>query len=152
MWDKKQFWAKRRLIPVEARKKQAQLKKAMRAALIPEVWDFRFAATLDAALRGDKERAALYRLREEKGRFAYDVSHLVPVAVLRRNFLLQNDLCCEDVNLVGYGLRAPHLKMWRDFHRRYSEKHKNLFLQPRRRNGRESRAWVPLPSRLYGSF
>ena len=151
MWDKKQFWAKRRLVPVDARNKQAQLKKAMRAALMPEVWDFRFSQTLDAALRGDKEHAALYRLREN-GRFAWDVSHRVPVSVLRRNFLLENNLCCEDLNLVGYGLRAPHLEMWRDFHRRYSAEHKNLFLQPRRQNGREARAWVPLPSREHGSF
>ena len=151
MWDKKLFWAKRRLVPVDVRNRQAALKVAMRAALIPEIWDFRFQETLDAALRGDKKHADLYRSRE-KGRFAWDVSHLVPLAVLRREFLLENNLCWEDVNIVGYGLRAPHLSMWRDFHRQYSDAHKNLFLQPRRRNGREARAWVPLPSRQFGSF
>ena len=80
--DKGEFQKRRKTIPKHAKVAQARFKKAMRNAIGPEVHDFRFDQILDAAIRGDTKRAALYRFRQ-----GLDVSHRVPLSSLIHTYL-----------------------------------------------------------------
>ena len=150
--DKKTFYRRRATISMEVRKAQLKVKQALRAALIPEIADFRFDTCLDAALIGDLERVALYRSRVGK-KYAFDVSHVVPLSILIRNWLRETDRCWEDLIQKRCALSEPHSSDWCAWHRRYSVEHGNLFLQPTDLNSREPRVVCPLPSRgEYGPF
>ena len=147
--DKGEFQKRRKTIPKHAKVAQARFKKAMRNAIGPEVHDFRFDQILDAAIRGDTKRAALYRFRQ-----GWDVSHRVPLSSLIHTYLLQNGLFWEDMTVRAgtCWLAEPHLSMWQNWHRLYSEIHGNLFLQPKAQNRREPRQYFDLPSKEFGSF
>ena len=147
--DKKTFNLRCTTIPTAAKEQQARMKRAMRAAINAETWDFRFDQIVDAAKAGDMKRADLYRFRR-----GWDVSHRTPLSALIHNFLQQNQLCWEDMTVHEGAsfLNEPGLSRWRNWHRSYSEKHDNLFLQPQDQNRKEPRQYFDLPSREFGSF
>ena len=150
--NKTLFYRKRAQVPRLIRNQQLKVKRALRAALIPEVVDFRFDQCMDALLAGDKELVALYRLRVGK-KYAYDVSHVRPLSMLIPDWLRETDRCWEDLVQRRCGLAEPHLSDWCSWHRRYSAENGNLFLQPRALNNREPRVVCALPSRgAYGPF
>ena len=150
--DKKIFYRRRSLIPKQLRTQQLKVKQALRAALIPEMADFRFDVCLECALAGDNERLALYRSRDGK-KYAYDVSHIRPFSLLICDWLRETDRCWEDLIQKRCVLAEPHWSDWCSWHRKYSVENGNLFLQPRGLNYRESRVVCPLPSRgEYGPF
>ena len=146
--DKKTFNFRRTTIPTAAKEQQARMKRAMRAAINAETWDFRFDQIVNAARAGDMRRANLYRFRR-----GWDVSHRTSLSSLIHSFLRQNELCWEDMTIHGsICLNEPGLSRWRKFHRSYSEKNDNLFLQPGALNRKEPRQYFDLPSREFGSF
>jgi len=147
--SKSTFLKRRKTIPQEAKDAQAKFKKAMRAAINEEVLEYRYTQVIDAAIAGDIQQADLYRFGA-----GWDVSHREPLSSLIHMFLRENGLFWEDMTLrVGsYYLREPGLSRWRNWHRSYSERNDNLFLQPKAQNRREPRYFFDLPSRDHGSF
>jgi hypothetical protein len=147
--DKKTFNFRRTTIPTAAKEQQARMKRAMRAAINAETWDFRFDQIVNAARAGDMRRANLYRFRR-----GWDVSHRTPLSSLIHSFLLQNQLYWEDMTVHEGAsfLNEPGLSRWRNWHRSYTETNDNLFLQPQDLNRREPRQYFDLPSRDFGSF
>ena len=146
--DKRTFNLRRTTIPTAAKDQQARMKRAMRAAINQESWDYRFDQIVAAVQAGDMERAALYRFRR-----GWDVSHRTSLSSLIHSFLRQNQLCWEDMTFHGsICLNEPGLSRWRNWHRSYTETNDNLFLQPGVLNRREPREYFDLPSREFGSF
>ena len=147
--DKKTFNFRRTTIPTAAKEQQARMKRAMRAAINAETWDFRFDQIVNAARAGDMRRANLYRFRR-----GWDVSHRTPLSSLIHSFLRQNQLYWEDMTVHEGAsfLNEPGLSRWRNWHRSYTETNDNLFLQPQDLNRREPRQYFDLPSRDFGSF
>ncbi len=147
--DKGTFQKRRKTIPKHALKAQARFKKAMRNATSSETHEFRFDQIVAAAISGDMKRAGLYRFRQ-----GWDVSHREPLSSLIHTYLRQNDICWEDMTVRAgtCWLAEPHLSRWQNWHRSYTEKHDNLFLQPKDLNRREPRMYFDLPSREFGSF
>ena len=147
--DKKTFNFRRTTIPTAAKEQQARMKRAMRAAINAETWDFRFDQIVNAARAGDMRRANLYRFRR-----GWDVSHRTPLSSLIHSFLRQNQLYWEDMTVHEGAsfLNEPGLSRWRNWHRSYTETNDNLFLQPQGLNRKEPRQYFDLPSREFGSF
>ena len=147
--DKKTFNFRRKTIPTVAKDQQARMKRAMRAAINSETWDFRFDQIVDAVKAGDMKLAGLYRFRR-----GWDVSHRTSLSSLIHSFLRQNQLCWEDMTVHEGAsfLNEPGLSRWRSWHRSYSETNDDMFLQPQGLNRKEPREYFDLPSREFFNY
>ena len=134
-------------------KKQSKWKNAMRYAIKDEVIAFKRKKTLDVLASGQEELARLYRLPGNHVN-AYQVGHKKAFVELLGLYLLEKNLCWEDLSMgpLDHLSDSEQIDSWTAWHQSYSETYDNLFVLSKVQNNRASKRWAMMSSRQFGSF